>query len=102
MALINIDTVIQETRRYLKKIIAPGGIELLSYKRNRSIAIIKENSDMYHIRENGYETEEVLVSATQLNRELKTRIGREFPRSHKVRLIKFQDPVELERSRQKI
>lgn len=102
MALINIDTVIQETRRYLKKIIAPGGIELLSYKRNRSIAIIKENSDMYHIRENGYETEEVLVSATQLNRELKTRIGREFPRSRKVRLIKFQDPVELERSRQKI
>jgi hypothetical protein len=42
------------------------------------------------------------VSPEQLARELKTMVKREFPRSRKVRLIKFTNPDELARERQKI
>ena len=77
MALVNITTIITDTKRVLQKIDPPGGVELLSYKRNRGIA-------------------------DNLVKELKPLIKHEFPRSRKVRLIKFSDPQELERSHQKI
>lgn len=68
MALVNIATILADTLRALKKIEPPGGIEFLSYKRNRTIAMIK----------------------------------REFPRSKKIRLVKFSAPQELEHIHQKI
>ena len=102
MALINIDTIIQETRRQLKKMQAPGGIELLSYKRNRSIAILLLADGRYLVRENGYRTEEKSLQPDELPRDLKVRVKREFPRSRKVRLFKFQDPAQLDRIHQKI
>lgn len=102
MALVNIATIIADTRRALKKIAPPGGIELLSYKRNRGIAIIKKTPHLLLIRERGYEEQEFELSTENLAKELKVLIKREFPRSRKVRLIKFSDPRELERSYQKI
>jgi hypothetical protein len=102
MALVNIATIIADTRRALKKIAPPGGIELLSYKRNRSIAIIKKTPHLLLIREHGYEEQEFELPTENLTKELKILIKREFPRSRKVRLLKFSDPQELERSHQKI
>jgi hypothetical protein len=102
MALVNIDTVLTDTQRLLKKIAPPGGVILLSYKRNRSIAIIKKEEMLLEIREDGYEQQEMELAPEALVRELKSIIKREFPRSRKVRMIKFADPAELERERQKI
>ena len=102
MALVNIATIIADTRRALKKIDPPGGIELLSYKRNRGIAIIKKSSNLLLLREKGYSELEFELSEENLARELKIMIKREFPRSRKLRLIKFRDPEELDRTRQKI
>ncbi|MBM9537568.1 hypothetical protein [Desulfobulbus alkaliphilus] len=95
-------TLISDSLRALKKIQPPGGIELLSYKRNRGIALIKKQDDLVEIREHGYEEQVLEVTIDKLEKELKTMIKREFPRSRKVRLIKFADPRELERERQKI
>ena len=50
----------------------------------------------------GYEPQEMECSPEALVRELKSMIKREFPRSRKVRMIKFADPAKLERERQKI
>lgn len=102
MALVNVDTVLADTQRLLKKIAPPGGIELLSYKRNRRIAIIKKEAILVEVREDGYVQQVVELSPEQLVRELKTMIKREFPRSRKVRMIKFSNPEDLERERQKI
>lgn len=99
---VNIDTVLADTLRLLKKITPPGGIELLSYKRNRGIAIIKKEAMVLEVREDGYVQQVLEVSPEQLTRELKTMVKREFPRSRKVRLIKFTNPDELARERQKI
>jgi hypothetical protein len=86
----------------LKKIEAPGGIELLSYKRNRSIAIIKKGATLVEVREDGYVRQVLELTPEQLGKELKTMIKREFPRSRKIRVFKFADPQELARERQKI
>lgn len=102
MALVNISTVLADTRRTLKKIDPPGGIELLSYKRNRGIAIIKKENGEIEIREHGYKEQCLRISQDKLAKELKTMLKREFPRSRKVRLIKFDDPGELDRLYQKI
>jgi len=102
MALVNIATIIADTSRALKKIDPPGGIELLSYKRNRGIAIIKKAPEFLLLREKGYNELEFELSEENLAKELKIMIKREFPRSRKLRLIKFRDPGELDRTRQKI
>ena len=102
MALISIDNIRQETLRSLKKSQPEGGVILLSYKRNRSLALIKINANCFRLLENGYLQEENLVSLDQLEKKLKTCIKREFPRSRKVRLVKFTSTAELEKQRQKI
>jgi hypothetical protein len=102
MALVNMATLIADCLRTLKQMQPPGGIELLSYKRNRGIAIIKKDNQLLEIREHGYEEQVIELTSEKLEKELKTMIKREFPRSRKVRLTKFTDPQELERMHQKI
>ena len=102
MSLVNIGSVRSQVLRLLDRIKPPGGIELLSYKRNRSVAILCCQDGDYLVKEKGYAEQELAVDRDQLSRLLKTVIKREFPRSRKVRLIKFQDPAELDRIRQKI
>jgi hypothetical protein len=46
MALVNIETALVDTERLLKKVAPPGGVVLLSYKRNRGIAIIKRGETL--------------------------------------------------------
>ena len=102
MALINIDQGLNDTLRILKKSETDGGVELLSYKRNRSIALIINHDGFVTIRENGYVVEESVVPLDSLAKRLKTIMKREFPRSRKIRLFKFESPEQLDRVRQKI
>lgn len=45
MALVNIDSVIPNLLQKLQKLNPPQGVELLSYKRNRSIAVLLLHDD---------------------------------------------------------
>lgn len=45
MALVNIDTVLQETIRIIRSCPPGSGIELMSYKRDRTVAIVKIDSE---------------------------------------------------------
>ena len=102
MALVNIASVLADTRRLIKKTAPPGGVELLSYKRNRGIAIIKKDATHLELREHGYLDQELTIAESRLPKVLSTMIKREFPRSRKVRLKKFADPKELEKTYKKI
>jgi 16S rRNA C1402 (ribose-2'-O) methylase RsmI len=102
MALVNIATLYYDVIQHLKKIRFPGGIELLSYKRNRSIAILVQEDETLLLKESGYKELETLTSPAKLAKDLKVMVKREFPRSRKVRLVKLSHPDELERKRQKI
>lgn len=99
MALVNLDAVLADTLRLVKKAEPLGGVLLLSYKRNRSIAVIRKNADTVEIREQGYEHQVVELGLEKMAKELKVMMKREFPRSRKVRMVKLSDPAELEQER---
>ncbi len=80
----------------------PGGVELLTYKRDRSITLVCMENNRYRVLERGFEDREIFVDSAHASLVLKILIKREFPRSRKVRLIRFSSPQELQRSRQRI
>lgn len=96
-----IDTVIER----LKKL--PNGhyIDIRTYKRNRSVVIVKKNTKELFVIENGFSKERFNIKAEKLKKLLKTLLKKEFPRSHKVRLYvmgKYSEAEVLETKRKTI
>ena len=102
MALVNIDSVLGTLLQKLKKLNPPQGIELLSYKRNRSIAVILLDNGEILVRERGYREEEQVIEKDMLSKCLKSLIKYEFPRSRKVRVYQVENPLELEKNHKKL
>ena len=102
MALVNIDSVLRNLLQKLDKLNPPQGIELLSYKRNRSIAVLLLDDGRILVRERGYRDAEQVVKKAGLSKHLKALIKYEFPRSRKVRLYQVDTPLELEKVRKKL
>ena len=99
MSLVNIDSLQRQVLQILSKIESPAGVELSSYKRNRSISLTVQPLQQVIVRENGYIKQEMNVDFKEVPKLLKTMIKREFPRSRKVRVHKFETPEELDRQR---
>jgi len=102
MALINISNILNESLRALKTASATGGIGLFSYKRNRKVIITRISHSHFLVREDGYVTSTKELKRDKFEKELRTIIKREFPRSRKVRLYKFNHEDELQTAYQKI
>ena len=102
MALVNIDSVLRNLLQKLKKLDPPQGIELLSYKRNRSIAVLLLDDGKILVRERGYRDNEQIIDKSLLSKHIKSLIKYEFPRSRKVRMYQVDDPLELEKVRKKL
>ena len=102
MALVNIDSVLRNLLQKLEKLDPPQGIELLSYKRNRSIAVLLLDDKKILVRERGYRDAEQVVEKCFLHKHLKSLIKYEFPRSRKVRMYQVDNPLELDKVRKKL
>jgi hypothetical protein len=102
MALVNVEIVYGELIRYLRNCHTGAGMEIMSYKRNRSIAVIKLGADSCSVVEKGYVEKKWPLALAQLEKQRKKAMNREFPRSRKIRLHKFSDAEELDRQHQKI
>jgi hypothetical protein len=99
MALVNIESAIKKVLNALKKTPPGQGWEILSYKRNRGVAVIKEAEGTFWVRERGYQHQEWQVDERQLPRLLKGIVKREFPRSRKLRIYAVADRNDLGRPR---
>jgi len=102
MALVNIDSVLRTALQKLEKLSPSQGIEILSYKRNRSIAVLLLGNNTFLVRERGYREEENVIDKAGIPKHLKLLIKYEFPRSRKVRLYQLENPLELEKNRKKL
>ena len=102
MALVNIDSVIRNLLQKLEKLSPPQGIELLSYKKNRSIAVLLQEDDTVLVRERGYREADQIMGKKELQNHLKTLVKYEFPRSRKIRMCQIDDPGKLERPLKKL
>ena len=61
-------------------------LELRTYKRNRSVLIVKRGEDDLLVLQRGYDEARYEVPPQKLPKLLKGLLKKEFPRSHKVRL----------------
>jgi hypothetical protein len=102
MALVNIDSVLRTVLQKLEKLSPPRGVELLSYKRNRSVAVLLQSDNTFLVRERGYREEEQVIDKDLLAKHLKSLIKYEFPRSRKVRIYLLDNHLDLEKNRRKI
>ena len=64
-------------------------LDLRTYKRNRSVVIVKMSETELAFVEDGFEKQTFTEPANKLRKVLKTLIKREFPRSTKVRLYQL-------------
>jgi hypothetical protein len=102
MALVNIEHILSKVLRTLEKMAPPQGIEILSYKRNRGVAVLRQENDTLLVRERGYDEKEYSVNIQELPKLLKSLLKHEFPRSRKVRLYNLASPEDVGQDRKKL
>lgn len=102
MALVNIDSALRKITDMLAKLKPQQGFEILSYKRNRGVALLLKDNKTFWVREHGYLEEEQDVEIGDVPKLLKSMIKREFPRSRKLRFYQITDPAELNQPRKKL
>jgi len=102
MALINIQSAIKRVQQIVRKLEPPQGVEILTYKRNRGITIIKIDEETLSVQERGYEENTFQIDVRELANLLKSIAKREFPRSRKVRVYQLDSPYCLGIKRKQI
>ncbi len=70
----------------LKKLPLGHCLDLRTYKRNRSVLIVKRAEDVFWVREDGFRQAEYEAAGRDMKRLLKTLLKKEFPRSTKIRV----------------
>jgi len=85
-----VDTVVER----LKELPVSHYLDLRTYKRNRSVVIVKQAEDDVLVIEDGYFKERFRVGPEKLKKVLKALLGKEFPRSRKIRLYVMGEFVE--------
>ena len=95
MALINIQSAIKRVQQIVRRLDPPHGVEMLTYKRNRGVTLIKIDDETVSIQERGYKEQTLLVEISELGKVLKTIAKKEFPRSRKVRVYQLDSPYCL-------
>lgn len=75
---------------------------MFSYKRNRKVIITRLTQKTCLIHEDGYKKKTREIATATLKKELRSIIKREFPRSRKVRLYRFNHENDLKTEYQKI
>ncbi|MGL1862810.1 MAG: hypothetical protein OCC46_09850 [Pseudodesulfovibrio sp.] len=70
----------------LKKLPIGHGLDLRTFKRDRSVVILRMADDEYTVKENGFQKETFATDLKGMRKLLKTLLKREFPRSNKIRV----------------
>jgi hypothetical protein len=84
--MIDKDKIIETVIEKLENLPLEHYLDLRTYKRNRSVAIVKKSEDDFLIIEDGYFHKRYHLRLDKLKKTLKALLRKEFPRSHKIRL----------------
>lgn len=76
-------------------------LDIRTYKRNRSVLLIKEGENFFRIIENGFYQNEFKSSFKELKKIFKKLLKIEFPRSHKIRVYNMGEYKETEAKKTK-
>ncbi len=89
--MIDKDSAIETVMRKLKKIQIGYGLDLRTYKRDRSVVIVRSAEDSFTVIEDGFFKENFSVDFKGLKKLLKKLVKVEFPRSNKIRVYDVGD-----------
>ena len=84
--MIDKTNIVETAMERLKKLPTGHYLDLRTYKRNRSVIIVKDTEDDFMVIEDGYFKERFQLKSGKLKKLLDTILRKEFPRSHKIRL----------------
>ena len=96
--MIDKTKIIDTVRERLEKLPLGHYIDLKTYKRNRTVIIVKVDEKKLLVIEDGYFKDRFLIKSDKLKKLLKILLKKEFPRSKKIRLYvmgKFVDEEAL-------
>jgi hypothetical protein len=86
---------VQEVLRRLQKLPCGQGVDMRTFKRDRSVQVLRTGDDAFYVVQDGYERHEFTeVSLSALKKLLRRLLDKEFPRSNKIRLYTL-DSFEL-------
>ena len=100
--MIDKTQIIETVTERLTKLPVGHYLDLRTYKRNRSVIIVKVTGDAFLVIEDGFFKERFQVSSDRLKKLLMTLLKKEFPRSHKIRLYVMGKFTEEEAPTRKI
>ncbi len=83
--MIDKTNIIETVFQKLKGLPEGHFLDLRTYKRDRSVVIVKRKDDTCLVVEDGFFKEEYEVKREKLKKLLKSLIKKEFPRSNKIR-----------------
>ena len=101
MALIGVESAIKHICSIIGSSDDLFGIQILSYKRNRSVSITRIGKD-FLVEEKGYVEQKLNSNSKHLPKLLKTVFKREFPRSRKLRIIRLETEKDVEKQLKKL
>jgi hypothetical protein len=84
--MIDKTNIIEAVMVRLKSMPVGHYLDLRTYKRNRSVMVIKNTEDDMLVIEEGYSSEQFRVKSEKLKKILTALLRKEFPRSRKIRL----------------
>jgi len=84
--MLDKSATVQAVQNKLDKLPCGHALDLRTYKRNRSVIILKQTEDTYRFIENGFTQERFTIPAAKVKKTLQKLLKKEFPRSRKVRL----------------
>lgn len=84
--MLDIGAVIPAVLSRLKKMQPGQGMDLRTYKRDRSVKIVRLEGNLCEVMEDGFTQQRFETNMKGLKKLLKTLLRREFPRSNKVRV----------------
>ncbi len=84
--MIDKSSVIKTVLAKLNKLPVGHYLDLRTYKRDRSVIIVKQEAEDLLVIEDGFYQDSFAVNNAKLKGLLKTLLKKEFPRSNKVRL----------------
>lgn len=88
--MISKNSTIQTVITRLKKMPAGSGLDLRTFKRDRSVKVVLCGDGTYRIEQDGFEQRVMeSVPEAKLKKVLQTLLDKEFPRSNKVRVYEM-------------
>jgi hypothetical protein len=94
--MIDKTKIIDSVCERLEKLPFGHYIDLKTYKRNRTVIIVKIDEKKLLVIEDGYFKDKFLIKSDKLKKLLKTLLKKEFPRSKKIRLYVMGEFVDEE------